>query len=100
MECFHKEESKNAMLDILKDKSFQKEYKLMRKKLHLFDGCDHFLKKINEVSALNYKPSDLDILMCRRKSVGASRIDGVYNGNIFNFIDVGGQRSERKVKFF
>jgi len=98
MEIFHKTELKQIALDIISDANFQKEFKTKRQNYHIFDGAEHFFneKKMNEVCSINYTPSDKDILMCRRKSVGISTSEVIENGIKYFFLDVGGQRSERK----
>jgi guanine nucleotide-binding protein G(i) subunit alpha len=98
MEVFHKTELKQIALDIISDAGFQKQFKTNRQNFHIFDGAEHFFneKKMSEVCSINYSPTDKDILMCRRKSVGISMSEVLENGIKYSFLDVGGQRSERK----
>ncbi|XP_018335773.1 guanine nucleotide-binding protein G(f) subunit alpha [Agrilus planipennis] len=66
----------------------------------LIDSASYFLDRIDEISDPNYIPSVQDILHCRMKTVGISKIEFTvpYKGKKINFwmFDVGGQRGERR----
>ncbi|KAL0482789.1 guanine nucleotide-binding protein G(o) subunit alpha [Acrasis kona] len=68
-----------------------------RYEYHVFDGAPHFFLK-NDLKRFRqpYKPTFEDVLYCRRKTTGV--IEAKVNFSDFRlvFIDVGGQRSERK----
>ena len=63
-------------------------------------SCGHFFDSIQRISASNYHPTDKDILMHRRPTTGLIE-DTIslpeYNNIIFNMIDVGGHRNERRM---
>ncbi len=53
--------------------NFRKFYNLFEKykfKYHLPDGCEYFLKNIDKYEPPNFIPDNLDILLCRRKTIG------------------------------
>jgi hypothetical protein len=66
---------------------------------HLSDGGDFLIKRISNLAPPNYRPSNEDILYCRRKTIGiceAVIFDKKKNVSI-HLLDFGGQRNERKV---
>lgn len=70
----------------------------------LIDSAKYFLDRIKEVRTPDYRPSDQDILHCRKKTTGIHKIEFTmkvpknYGGGSVEFwmFDVGGQRGERR----
>lgn len=70
----------------------------------LIDSAKYFLDRIMEVRNPDYRPSDQDILHCRKKTTGIQKIEfqmkvpAKYGGGSQEFwmFDVGGQRGERR----
>lgn len=70
----------------------------------LIDSAKYFLDRIMEVRNPDYRPSDQDILHCRKKTTGIQKIEfqmkvpAKYGGGSMEFwmFDVGGQRGERR----
>ncbi|XP_076330383.1 guanine nucleotide-binding protein G(s) subunit alpha-like isoform X2 [Tachypleus tridentatus] len=70
----------------------------------LMDCAKHFLDKVDEIRSPDYKPSDQDILCCRKKTCDIQKIEfeveipKKYGGGsqLFWMFDVGGQRGERR----
>jgi GTPase SAR1 family protein len=60
------------------------------------------LTKIDKIDPANFQLSDEDVLRCRRKTTGMTKFeckpvkDGKEFSKSFTFIDVGGQRNERR----
>lgn len=55
-----------------------------------------FLDNLNRLSAVDYTPTEQDLLRTRIKTTGITEIFFDLKGLTFRVIDVGGQRSERK----
>jgi len=77
------------------DPSIQEAFK-SRYEYHVFDGAEYFLANLKKLAPPNYKPDSEDILRCRRKTIGIVEIQYVVKDTLFKFVDVGGQRNERK----
>ena len=45
---------------------------------------------------VGYKPSEEEMLRCRRETSGSMALDFMYDKNKFLIVDVGGQTHERK----
>jgi len=60
------------------------------------DCAKVFFDDIQRISAPSYVPSDQDILHCRVKSTGITETKFKIRDLIYNMVDVGGQRSERR----
>lgn len=73
---------------------------LLSQKLSLFyfDGAEHFCRVdvLERMSSLDYSPTDVDILRSRKKTTGISKIQLDSKNLSYEFIDVGGQQSERR----
>jgi len=69
-----------------------------RSKLQLIDSAAYFFKpeNLNRIADPNYIPNKDDILRARLRTSGI--VEKVFNiqGNLFKFLDVGGQRNERR----
>jgi guanine nucleotide-binding protein G(i) subunit alpha len=67
-----------------------------RNKLQLLDSAAYLFENIERIGAVDYFPSQQDILRARLRTSGiVERIIPV-EGTLFKFIDVGGQRNERR----
>lgn len=92
------EEQGNALKTLAKDETFV--YSLSAAShLCIPDGFSYFLKKVKnfpEWGGRTWIPSDEDVLNVRNRTVGTNRIKLSYQGNKFEFLDVGGQVVERK----
>ncbi|KAI6234629.1 G-protein alpha subunit [Aphelenchoides fujianensis] len=60
------------------------------------DSASYFLDNLNRLSAVDYTPTEQDLLRTRIKTTGITEIFFDLKGLTFRVIDVGGQRSERK----
>eukprot|EP01103_Thecamoeba_quadrilineata_P017736 TRINITY_DN6431_c0_g1_i1.p1 TRINITY_DN6431_c0_g1~~TRINITY_DN6431_c0_g1_i1.p1 ORF type:complete len:341 (+),score=51.81 TRINITY_DN6431_c0_g1_i1:122-1144(+) len=71
----------------------------MQSNIHKFKACDSlrfYLDEIDRIAAPDYKPAVKDVLLSRTRTTGISEIRFEENGQRYLFVDVGGQRSERK----
>merc|ERR1712129_31638 len=60
------------------------------------DSCAHFFDAVSRIASANYLPSDLDILLVRKRTTGIIEEHFTIKGTKFHIFDVGGQRNERK----
>jgi guanine nucleotide-binding protein G(i) subunit alpha len=68
-----------------------------RFKYHVFDGAPYFFNSAGLSRFVsNYVPTFEDALHCRRKTTGVLEAAFTFNNNLFTFLDVGGQRTERR----
>ncbi|KAG1741523.1 G-alpha-domain-containing protein [Suillus paluster] len=74
---------------------------LRRRKIRLEESSGFFLNDLDRVTALNYTPSDDDVLRARLKTVGVSEyrcemeaVAGRESGTEWRIVDVGGSRSQ------
>lgn len=67
-----------------------------KSRFSLDDSCEYFMNKIDIISKEDYIPTEEDILHIRIRTTGIVESSYVIQGIKFNFIDVGGQRNERK----
>ncbi|GAA5821134.1 hypothetical protein JCM10212_006432 [Sporobolomyces blumeae] len=67
-----------------------------RSKFQLNDSAEYFFDAIPRTSAVNYLPTDEDILHTRVQNTGIVEENFFLEGTKVVVIDVGGQRSERK----
>eukprot|EP00484_Ammonia_sp_Unknown_P029191 CAMPEP_0197026556 /NCGR_PEP_ID=MMETSP1384-20130603/6611_1 /TAXON_ID=29189 /ORGANISM="Ammonia sp." /LENGTH=358 /DNA_ID=CAMNT_0042455243 /DNA_START=111 /DNA_END=1187 /DNA_ORIENTATION=+ len=68
-------------------------------KLYLNGPCAYFFDSIDRISDPNFDPTDQDILMQRRPTVGINEqfiLKEEHEGIRFQMVDVGGQKNERK----
>jgi len=66
-----------------------------RRHFQLLDCCSYFFDKLDELGG-NFLPSDQDVLRCRIRTIGIVEQDFSISGQKFKFVDVGGQKNERK----
>jgi hypothetical protein len=67
-----------------------------RASFQLDESCVHFFGDVDRICAPNYVPTDQDILRARMKTTGIIENNYSIEGVTFKFLDVGGQRSERR----
>jgi len=88
-----------AILDLWSDESVKKAARLCHIS-HLGDSFEYFFDEVRRIGTLDYVPNDSDVLRARVKSVGIKEIVFELDTKIskvpLKFLDVGGQRSERK----
>ncbi|KAH7704622.1 guanine nucleotide-binding protein G(o) subunit alpha isoform 3 [Aphelenchoides avenae] len=63
---------------------------------HLLDCAEHFLDDLDRLYAEDYVPTEEDILTSRTVTYGVNELRYTYSGRELRFIDVGGQKSERR----
>jgi guanine nucleotide-binding protein subunit alpha-12 len=56
----------------------------------------YYIENLNRISEINYLPSSADILHCRRATTSIVEVELNIRGVPFQFIDVGGQRTQRQ----
>jgi GTPase SAR1 family protein len=62
----------------------------------LNDTADYFFSNLDRIAHKNYTPTEEDILRIRVKTCGVTESEVSIGKDRFRFIDVGGQRSERR----
>lgn len=62
----------------------------------LGDSAAYYLSALDRIGALDYCPTEQDILRARVRTTGINETRFLYKGLQFRVFDVGGQRSERK----
>jgi len=67
-----------------------------RNEFQLIDSAGYYIPEVRRISALDYIPSEQDILRVRVQTTGIIETSFVIEGKKFVLVDVGGQRSERK----
>jgi hypothetical protein len=87
---------------VWKNKIFFEFFQKFKYEKHLSDGSEYLINlilKLNKSEIQSYTPSNTDILMSRKKTIGITEFETNFENTNINFFDVGGQRSERKVYF-
>lgn len=69
---------------------------VVRPGFYLLESTSHYFERLAAITRPDYLPSDEDIIRCRIKTTGTYETRIPYLGHTFNFIDVGGQRMERR----
>jgi len=67
-----------------------------RAKLQLLDSTKYFFENIDRIGANGYVPNTMDILRARLRTSGIVEKTFLVHEQVFRFLDVGGQRNERK----
>jgi len=62
----------------------------------LFDNAEYFFEEVDRIGAVGYLPTVDDVLRVRVKTSGIIENEAVIEGQKWCFVDVGGQRSERR----
>jgi hypothetical protein len=60
------------------------------------DTASYFFENIDRINAPDYQPTTDDILRVRVRSQGIEEAEFVFDRRTFKFVDVGGQRSQRR----
>ncbi|KAK6108360.1 G-protein alpha subunit family protein [Brugia pahangi] len=84
-----------AIKNLWQDPAIQNIYE-RRHDHNLHESAKHFFDSIDRITALDYKPSEQDILLTRIKTTGIVEVHFTIKNIPFRVFDVGGQRSERK----
>lgn len=79
----------------LREPAIKKTFK-KRSKLQLLDSAEYLFDNINRIGDSDYVPEDQDILRARLRTSGIVKKTIDIKGFAFTFIDVGGQRNERR----
>lgn len=77
---------------------------LARRKLRLEDSAGFFLDDVDRIAALDYSPSDDDVVRARLRTMGVQEYRFVFDkgseaGQEWLMYDVGGTRTLRQVRF-
>eukprot|EP00038_Savillea_parva_P006801 m.165952 g.165952 ORF g.165952 m.165952 type:complete len:363 (-) comp12627_c0_seq1:81-1169(-) len=104
LECFHHMETDRTVLtpeiaaavkELLKDTGVQ-EGLANSNKFQLNDSAKYYFNRVDEIAKPDYCPTQDDVLRSRVQTTGIVETQFRFKGMIFNVIDVGGQRSERR----
>jgi len=60
------------------------------------DSAAYFFDRLDQISAKDYNPTEMDVLRSRVRTLGIVESAFEIDGNRFRMFDVGGQRNERK----
>lgn len=77
------------------DKGIQTAY-ARRNEFQINDSAEYFITNVDRMVQPGYLPSQEDVLRSRVKTVGIHEEDFLIDGYKFKFVDVGGQRNERR----
>ncbi|KAJ3426254.1 guanine nucleotide-binding protein g(o) subunit alpha [Anaeramoeba flamelloides] len=89
----------DTIIDMIKKLWNEPQIKECYKSRHLFqlpDSSALFFEKIDEIAKEDYEPTQEDILNCRIPTTGVKELTFTVKNYIWNLVDVGGQRSERR----
>jgi len=67
-----------------------------RNEYQLNDSARYYFEEINRIASPDYQPTEQDVLRARVRTTGVIETSFSYKDLIFQIIDVGGQRSERR----
>eukprot|EP00475_Leptophrys_vorax_P042637 TRINITY_DN803_c0_g1_i1.p2 TRINITY_DN803_c0_g1~~TRINITY_DN803_c0_g1_i1.p2 ORF type:complete len:300 (-),score=91.28 TRINITY_DN803_c0_g1_i1:322-1221(-) len=67
-----------------------------RNEFYVIDSAEYYFDRVNSVMSDDYMPDDMDILRARLRTSGITENMFMIDGVGFQFIDVGGQRNERR----
>jgi len=67
-----------------------------RSDMQLQSNAAHLLNSVERISAVDYVPTQADILSSRVRTTGVVEVQFVLDGFNFRVVDVGGQRCERR----
>lgn len=67
-----------------------------RAQLQILDSAGYMFDNLDRIAQEVYVPTEADILHARLRTSGIVEKDFVINENLFKFLDVGGQRNERR----
>jgi len=78
------------------DPAVQQFYRSKQNLIQLNDSAAYFFEQVERISQPDYIPAREDILRARLRSTGIEEAEFTFEDIIFNVVDVGGQRSERR----
>jgi len=91
-----------ALADAIKalwnDHGIQRTYQL-RARYHLSQSTEYFMGRLDDIGHPSFQPSTMDCLRAdepRSQRTGVQETNFAFDQHRFNFIEVGGQRNERK----
>ncbi|XP_063224998.1 guanine nucleotide-binding protein subunit alpha homolog [Bacillus rossius redtenbacheri] len=87
-----------SLINLWRDSGVKRAYE-RRREFQLSDSVQYFLDNLDRISRVDYVPSHQDILHARRATKGISEFVIFINNIPFQFVDVGGQRSQRQKWF-
>mmetsp|Transcript_12036 Transcript_12036/g.13273 ORF Transcript_12036/g.13273 Transcript_12036/m.13273 type:complete len:366 (+) Transcript_12036:115-1212(+) len=85
-----------ALAAYWKDPGIKKVWREYRLEYHLLWCTDYLFKHVERIGASNFRPTEDDIFRARLKTTGVKETTIQIKGINICFIDVGGQRSERR----
>jgi len=86
-----------TMIKVLwSDKGIRAVYEKRGKTFQLNDTADYFFDNVDRYMDFNFIPSQEDILRVRVRSTGIEEAVFTFDRRTFRFVDVGGQRAERR----
>jgi len=78
------------------DPGVKQVWRTFKLKYHFLWCTDYLFKNASRICATTYEPSEADIFRARLKSTGVKETNVSINNVTIQFVDVGGQRSERR----
>jgi guanine nucleotide-binding protein G(i) subunit alpha len=93
-------ELQESIINIWKNKYFKMIFNQYKNSIHISDGSEYFLNKLEQCNPKEYRKYIIDIndiLNTRRKTTGVTGYQTKYGNVNIIIYDVGGQRNERKV---
>jgi guanine nucleotide-binding protein G(i) subunit alpha len=67
-----------------------------RNEYQLEDNTEYYMSALDRIGKTDYTPTEQDVVRCRLKTTGIAVMSYVANNKNITFVDVGGQRNERK----
>ncbi len=84
-----------AIARLWRDPGVRRTYELSAR-YQLTDSTEYFMERLEAAGRVGYLPSEQDVLRTRARTTGIIELDFFLDDSHFRFIDVGGQRNERK----
>lgn len=81
--------------ELWNDPAIQKAFEL-KSELHVEDCLEYFMQNLDRLQNAKYQPTVADMLHLRQKTLGVVEMQFEQYDRVFRFLDVGGQRNERK----
>jgi len=86
----------NNIKFLWKDKNIRDAYRIHDSRFLLNDTAHYFFDNIERIISEDYQPTVDDILRVRVRSQGIEEAEFTFDRRVFKFVDVGGQRSQRR----
>lgn len=67
-----------------------------RNEFQLEDNTEYYMSALDRIGKIDYVPTEQDVVRCRLKTTGIAEMSYIANNKSITFVDVGGQRNERK----